>query len=164
MAMSPWPVIITTGGAAGMAVTCARNSSPSMPGIFTSVTMHMASGRPGPRQGRLRGGEDLHRPPAQPQHLADGVPGRLVVVDHDDRRASPLVSSPSRFRPCQSRSALRARAAGCVNVAPAPGAPGGLDRALVVLDDGAGDGKAQAVAALARRVEGLEEPPRLLLA
>ena len=30
-----------------MEVTCARNSSPSIPGIFTSVTMHMASRSPG---------------------------------------------------------------------------------------------------------------------
>ena len=61
MAMSPCPVIITTGGAPGMAVTWARNSSPSMPGIFTSVMMHMASVQARPRQGRLRGGEDLRR-------------------------------------------------------------------------------------------------------
>ena len=47
MATSPCPVISTTGGEPGRRRVSASSSSPSMPGIFTSVTMQPASASPG---------------------------------------------------------------------------------------------------------------------
>lgn len=101
-----------------MAVMCARNSSPSIPGIFTSVMMHMASGEAGPCQRGFRGGEDLRLPPAKAEHLPDGVPRGLVIIYHDDCRA---------FLPCHQFpppiAFRRAPGRRMRNVAPVPGAP-----------------------------------------
>ena len=97
-----------------------------MPGIFTSVTMHIASPRPGQARAASAEEKTSDRPAPQLQHLPDGVPGRLVVVDDDDRSACPLAASAISFRsPRAARPSRPLFAAGSrmVKVAPAPGTP-----------------------------------------
>ena len=47
MATSPCPVIMMIGGGRPWRRTSARNSSPSIPGIFTSLTTQQAFSSPG---------------------------------------------------------------------------------------------------------------------
>ena len=112
MATSPCPVSITTGGETGRARSVARNSSPSMPGIFTSVTMHIASRSPG--QARAASAEEKTST-AQPRRLSIWpMECRAASSSSMTTMSAPFPRSPSAVtrRSCAGPAfALRPRAA-----------------------------------------------------
>jgi hypothetical protein len=71
----------------------------------------------------LRGRENLDLPAPEAQHLPDGVPCRLVVVDHHDERTVSLLAVDRHVSLLAGPVSRAAAGSRRVNAAPAPGEP-----------------------------------------